>query len=81
MCWRSWCWLRGFAWTAAGFHRLTAALVADPGKPRRVFALDYRGHNQSFLWTLADLSAVIIAKGRLKPVPSSSPRAGDAERL
>jgi hypothetical protein len=79
--------LPGLAWTAADFHRMAAALAADPGKPRRVLALDYRSHGQSymtaiptttrFLWALADLSAVIIAKVRtirLKPVPSSSPK-------
>jgi len=32
-----------------------------PGKPRRVLAIDYRGHGQSFLWTLVDVSAVIIS--------------------
>jgi hypothetical protein len=28
--------LPGLAWTVADFHRLAAALVADPGKPRRL---------------------------------------------
>jgi pimeloyl-ACP methyl ester carboxylesterase len=63
--------LPGLARTAADFHPLAAALAADPAKPRRVFALDYRGHgrsdydvdpgNYTLPVTLADLSAVLIA--------------------
>jgi pimeloyl-ACP methyl ester carboxylesterase len=63
--------LPGLARTAADFHHLAAALAADPGTPRLVLALDYRGHGQSeydrnpdnytLPIALADLSAVLIA--------------------
>ena len=63
--------LPGLARTAADFHPLAAALAADPARPRRVLALDYRGHGQSkydrnpnnytLHVALADLSAVLIA--------------------
>jgi pimeloyl-ACP methyl ester carboxylesterase len=63
--------LPGLARTAADFHPLAAALAADPAKPRRVLALDYRGHGQSkydhdpdnytLPVTLADLSGVLTA--------------------
>jgi pimeloyl-ACP methyl ester carboxylesterase len=63
--------LPGLARTAADFHPLAAALAADPAKPRRVLALDYRGHGQSeydrnpdnytLPVALADLSAVLTA--------------------
>jgi pimeloyl-ACP methyl ester carboxylesterase len=63
--------LPGLARTAADFHPLAAALAADPARPRRVFALDYRGHGRSdydsnpghytLPVTLADLSAVLVA--------------------
>lgn len=39
--------LPGFARTAADFHSLATALVADPAEPRWVIAPDYRGHGQS----------------------------------
>jgi len=63
--------LPGFGRTAADFHTLAAALAAAPDKPRRVRALDYRGHGQSkydrnprnytLPVALADLSAVLTA--------------------
>jgi pimeloyl-ACP methyl ester carboxylesterase len=63
--------LPALARTAADFHPLAEALAADPGKPRLVLAVDYRGHGQSeydcnldnytLPVTLADLSAVLIA--------------------
>jgi pimeloyl-ACP methyl ester carboxylesterase len=63
--------LPGLARTAADFHPLAAALAADPAKPRRVLALDYRGHghskydrnpdNYTLPVALADLSAVLTA--------------------
>jgi predicted alpha/beta hydrolase len=59
----------------ADFHLPAAALAADPAKPWLALVFDYRGHGQSeydrnppqlrFLWALADLSAVIIAKVRI----------------
>jgi pimeloyl-ACP methyl ester carboxylesterase len=39
--------LPALARTAADFHPLAEALAADPGKPRLVLAVDYRGHGQS----------------------------------
>ncbi len=63
--------LPGLARTAADFQPLAAAMAADPAKPRRVLALDYRGHGQSeydrnpdnyaLPVALADLSTVLIA--------------------
>jgi pimeloyl-ACP methyl ester carboxylesterase len=63
--------LPALARTAADFHPLAAALAADPGKPRLVLALDYRGHGQSeydrnpdnytVSVALADPSAVLVA--------------------
>jgi hypothetical protein len=66
--------LPALARTAADFHPLAEALAADPGKPRLVLAVDYRGHGQSeydcnpdnytLPVALADLSAVLIALER-----------------
>jgi len=63
--------LPALARTAADFHPLATALVADPANPRLVLALDYRGHGQSqydhnpknyaIRVALADLSAVVAA--------------------
>jgi pimeloyl-ACP methyl ester carboxylesterase len=63
--------LPALARTAADFHPLATALVADPANPRLVLALDYRGHGQSqydhnpknyaIRVALADLSAVLAA--------------------
>ena len=63
--------LPGLARTAADFHPLAAALATDPGNPRLVLALDYRGHGQSeydrdpdnyaHSVDLSDLSAVLTA--------------------
>jgi pimeloyl-ACP methyl ester carboxylesterase len=63
--------LPGLTRTSADFHRLAAALAADPADPRWVVALDYRGHGQSeydsnpenygLRADLADLSAVLTA--------------------
>src|SRR5262245_55616335 len=39
--------LPGLARTAADFHSVACALTADPGEPRCVAALDYRGHGRS----------------------------------
>jgi pimeloyl-ACP methyl ester carboxylesterase len=39
--------LPGLARTGADFHLLATALAADPGAPRWVVVLDYRGHGES----------------------------------
>ena len=38
--------LPALARTAADFHPLAEALAADPGKPRLVLAVDYRGQQE-----------------------------------
>ena len=63
--------LPALAHTAADFHLLAAALSANSAEPRRVFALDYRGHgrseydrnpdNYTLPVDLADLAAVLTA--------------------
>jgi len=64
--------LPGLARTTADFDRLAAALAGDPGRPRRVLALDYRGRglsehdrdpgNYSIPVELADVMTVLTAR-------------------
>ena len=63
--------LPGLARTAGDFDALAASLASDPGHPRRVIALDYRGRglsdydrdpaNYSFQTELADVLAAVTA--------------------
>ncbi|MGE3147287.1 MAG: alpha/beta fold hydrolase, partial [Pseudorhodoplanes sp.] len=78
--------LPGLARTAQDFEALAAALAADPGQPRRVVALDYRGRgsseydrdaaNYSFTVEIADLMAVLTALDCLPAIFVGTSRGG-----
>ena len=78
--------LPGLARTEADFETLAHALASDPGQPRAVFAMDYRGRGQSdydrnvahysFQTEIADVLSVIAALDCMPAVVVGSSRGG-----
>ena len=78
--------LPSLARTAADFHALATALAADPAGPRRVLALDYRGHgrseydrnpnNYALSAEIADVTAVLTALDAVPAVFVGTSRGG-----
>jgi pimeloyl-ACP methyl ester carboxylesterase len=78
--------LPGLARTAADFDALAGSLATDPGHPRRVIALDYRGRgeseydrdpaNYSFQTELVDILAAVTALDCLPAIIIGTSRGG-----